>query len=282
MRGFQSTGKWSLFSHTDQKKSKVFHRIKINFYNTMFNLIRPGALKIITSQFCRNKLFLSIVHLMCSAGLSHLENGPSVSVDYNTQDPLIRWDSYENFNQRSDETVDTEHGMFQYKHTDTHTFDEWVVSSYPKTHMLDHLVLQLQRFHFQLNELNEWALIFTPDTFLAVFFLYIFNILKTNDDCHIHIPYLDAVICNTLTHLLTHNTSRSLPPLLLTLDNPAHLLPPGLSIRPLNSCCRNRGRQSPCYWLPPHQGGCNLKHHQDQVPQTPQTTSIHWFAITSV
>uniref|UniRef100_A0A7N6FH94 Tensin 1 n=1 Tax=Anabas testudineus TaxID=64144 RepID=A0A7N6FH94_ANATE len=37
-------------------------------------------------------------------GLSHLENGPSVSVDYNTQDPLIRWDSYENFNQRSDET----------------------------------------------------------------------------------------------------------------------------------------------------------------------------------
>uniref|UniRef100_A0A7N8X1S1 Tensin 1 n=1 Tax=Mastacembelus armatus TaxID=205130 RepID=A0A7N8X1S1_9TELE len=32
-------------------------------------------------------------------GLGHLENGPSVSVDYNTQDPLIRWDSYENFNQ---------------------------------------------------------------------------------------------------------------------------------------------------------------------------------------
>uniref|UniRef100_A0A665WKM1 Tensin 1 n=1 Tax=Echeneis naucrates TaxID=173247 RepID=A0A665WKM1_ECHNA len=29
--------------------------------------------------------------------LSHLENGPSVSVDYNTQDPLIRWDSYDNF-----------------------------------------------------------------------------------------------------------------------------------------------------------------------------------------
>uniref|UniRef100_A0A673M0L2 Tensin-1-like n=1 Tax=Sinocyclocheilus rhinocerous TaxID=307959 RepID=A0A673M0L2_9TELE len=32
-------------------------------------------------------------------GTDHLENGPSVSVDYNTQDPLIRWDSYENFNQ---------------------------------------------------------------------------------------------------------------------------------------------------------------------------------------
>ncbi|MGH0114452.1 UNVERIFIED_CONTAM: hypothetical protein FKN15_017752 [Acipenser sinensis] len=37
-------------------------------------------------------------------GMDHLENGPSVSVDYNTQDPLIRWDSYENFNQRCEDT----------------------------------------------------------------------------------------------------------------------------------------------------------------------------------
>ncbi|GCC44257.1 hypothetical protein chiPu_0028168, partial [Chiloscyllium punctatum] len=36
--------------------------------------------------------------------MEHLENGPSVSVDYNTADPLIRWDSYENFNaQREDQ-----------------------------------------------------------------------------------------------------------------------------------------------------------------------------------
>uniref|UniRef100_A0AAY4E152 Tensin 1 n=1 Tax=Denticeps clupeoides TaxID=299321 RepID=A0AAY4E152_9TELE len=39
-------------------------------------------------------------------GMDHLENGPTVSVDYNTQDPLIRWDSYENFNQRCEDTVD--------------------------------------------------------------------------------------------------------------------------------------------------------------------------------
>nr|XP_021327422.1 tensin-like isoform X10 [Danio rerio] len=36
-------------------------------------------------------------------GLDHLQNGPSVSVDYNTQDPLIRWDSYENFNRRCED-----------------------------------------------------------------------------------------------------------------------------------------------------------------------------------
>ncbi|XP_053733576.1 tensin-1 isoform X4 [Synchiropus splendidus] len=39
-------------------------------------------------------------------GMDQLENGPSVSVDYNTQDPLIRWDSYENFNQTCEDSTD--------------------------------------------------------------------------------------------------------------------------------------------------------------------------------
>lgn len=39
-------------------------------------------------------------------GVDQLENGPSVSVDYNTQDSLIRWDSYENFNQNCEDTPD--------------------------------------------------------------------------------------------------------------------------------------------------------------------------------
>ncbi|XP_044073912.1 tensin-1 isoform X14 [Siniperca chuatsi] len=43
---------------------------------------------------------------MHGQGVDHLENGPSVSVDYNTQDPLIRWDSYENFNQNCEDTTD--------------------------------------------------------------------------------------------------------------------------------------------------------------------------------
>ncbi|XP_007567641.1 tensin isoform X4 [Poecilia formosa] len=44
-------------------------------------------------------------------GLDHLENGPSVSVDYNTQDPLIRWDSYESFSHPSEDAVDTENDV---------------------------------------------------------------------------------------------------------------------------------------------------------------------------
>ncbi|XP_047432300.1 tensin isoform X4 [Mugil cephalus] len=44
-------------------------------------------------------------------GLGHLENGPSVSVDYNTQDPLIRWDSYENFIHRCEDAMDGEHDV---------------------------------------------------------------------------------------------------------------------------------------------------------------------------
>ncbi|KAG8520876.1 Tensin-1 [Galemys pyrenaicus] len=39
-------------------------------------------------------------------GMEHLENGPSVSVDYNTADPLIRWDSYDNFNGHREDGVD--------------------------------------------------------------------------------------------------------------------------------------------------------------------------------
>ncbi|XP_069010960.1 tensin-1 isoform X4 [Embiotoca jacksoni] len=39
-------------------------------------------------------------------GMDNLENGPSVSVDYNTQDPLIRWDSYENFNHGCEDATD--------------------------------------------------------------------------------------------------------------------------------------------------------------------------------
>ncbi|KAI2663407.1 Tensin [Labeo rohita] len=45
-------------------------------------------------------------------GLDHLQNGPSVSVDYNTQDPLIRWDSYENFNRRCEDIKDGERHYF--------------------------------------------------------------------------------------------------------------------------------------------------------------------------
>ncbi|KAL2081553.1 hypothetical protein ACEWY4_023406 [Coilia grayii] len=44
-------------------------------------------------------------------GMDHLENGPTVSVDYNTQDPLIRWDSYENFNQRCEDSMEGSHGF---------------------------------------------------------------------------------------------------------------------------------------------------------------------------
>ncbi|XP_069588794.1 tensin-1 isoform X4 [Ranitomeya imitator] len=39
-------------------------------------------------------------------GMEHLENGPSVSVDYNTSDPLIRWDSYDNFNGHREDSLE--------------------------------------------------------------------------------------------------------------------------------------------------------------------------------
>nr|XP_033801886.1 tensin-1 isoform X2 [Geotrypetes seraphini] len=39
-------------------------------------------------------------------GMEHLENGPCISVDYNTSDPLIRWDSYETFNPHQENSLE--------------------------------------------------------------------------------------------------------------------------------------------------------------------------------
>lgn len=54
---------------------------------------------------------------LCSSGLDHLENGPSVSVDYNTQENLIRSDSYDNFSQHSEDAVDGERGTALHTHS---------------------------------------------------------------------------------------------------------------------------------------------------------------------
>ncbi|XP_069041206.1 tensin-2 isoform X2 [Lepisosteus oculatus] len=39
-------------------------------------------------------------------GREYQRNDPSVTVDYNTSDPLVRWDSYENFNQRHQDSLE--------------------------------------------------------------------------------------------------------------------------------------------------------------------------------
>ncbi|KAA0706868.1 Tensin-2 [Triplophysa tibetana] len=41
-------------------------------------------------------------------GKATQRNDPSVSVDYNTNDPVVRWDSYENFNQRHQDSLDAD------------------------------------------------------------------------------------------------------------------------------------------------------------------------------
>lgn len=99
MTGFLNTGKWSLFSLTHQKKSEVVFVIELN-------CVMMVSLK---DSITHNPL--------CSLGLDHLENGPSVSVDYNTQENLIRCDSYDNFSQRSEDTVDGERGGDLHTHT---------------------------------------------------------------------------------------------------------------------------------------------------------------------
>lgn len=39
-------------------------------------------------------------------GREYQKNDPAVTVDYNTADPVVRWDSYENFNQRYQDSLE--------------------------------------------------------------------------------------------------------------------------------------------------------------------------------
>ena len=41
-------------------------------------------------------------------GKEHHKNDPSITVDYNTADPVVRWDSYENFNLRHQDSMEGE------------------------------------------------------------------------------------------------------------------------------------------------------------------------------
>lgn len=40
------------------------------------------------------------------SGREYHKNDPAVVVDYNTADPVVRWDSYENFNQRYQDSLE--------------------------------------------------------------------------------------------------------------------------------------------------------------------------------
>ncbi len=44
--------------------------------------------------------------VLCILGREVQGNDPGVSVDYGTSDPIVRWDSYENFNLHHEDSVE--------------------------------------------------------------------------------------------------------------------------------------------------------------------------------
>lgn len=44
--------------------------------------------------------------MLLLSGREYHKNDPAVTVDYNTADPVVRWDSYENFNQRFQDSLE--------------------------------------------------------------------------------------------------------------------------------------------------------------------------------
>uniref|UniRef100_A0AAY4D4Q6 Tensin 2a n=1 Tax=Denticeps clupeoides TaxID=299321 RepID=A0AAY4D4Q6_9TELE len=47
----------------------------------------------------------ALVDLKVAGSNPYQRNDPAVTVDYNTADPVVRWDSYENFNQRNEDNI---------------------------------------------------------------------------------------------------------------------------------------------------------------------------------
>lgn len=50
-----------------------------------------------------------MLHIKISAfqGQEYHENDASIKVDYNTSDPVVRWDSYENFNLHHQDSMES-------------------------------------------------------------------------------------------------------------------------------------------------------------------------------
>lgn len=54
----------------------------------------------------RQKENLELNFFFFPSGREYHKNDPAVIVDYNTSDPVVRWDSYENFNQRYQDSLE--------------------------------------------------------------------------------------------------------------------------------------------------------------------------------
>lgn len=46
------------------------------------------------------------MEICLSSGREYQKNDPAVTVDYNTADTVVRWDSYENFNQQYQDSLE--------------------------------------------------------------------------------------------------------------------------------------------------------------------------------
>lgn len=58
------------------------------------------------SSYLQKQMLMNVNVLCLSSGREYQKNDPAVTVDYNTADPVVRWDSYENFNQRYQDSLE--------------------------------------------------------------------------------------------------------------------------------------------------------------------------------
>lgn len=65
-----------------------------------------------THILCAQSQKLHLLRLSSFPGQEYRTNDPSIKVDYNTSDPVIRWDSYENFNLHHQDSLESKKNTF--------------------------------------------------------------------------------------------------------------------------------------------------------------------------
>lgn len=88
-------------------------------------------------------------------GREYRKNDASIKVDYNTSDPVVRWDSYENFNLHHQDSMESK----KCPHTQRckkNNASQYTVRSNIKSHSLPHF------YQISLIQGALWMAAFTP------------------------------------------------------------------------------------------------------------------------
>ena len=96
-----------VFSSGPERIKGWFTRLQILLHSVpLFVFSRSKSQSDVSALLGPKQVQMNENEICFSSGREYQKNDPAVTVDYNTADPLVRWDSYENFNQRYQDSLE--------------------------------------------------------------------------------------------------------------------------------------------------------------------------------